>query len=136
VHGFPHPLEVRNLGAMMSIMSILITYSARKVTLKIVVLPLAWYIGIDAPLGVFILVSPNGMVVGVILALAWVVIVPVSSFLFGIIQRMGRIFRIQLFEILILLNGGGLNKIHPSVRVFGCHGLWRTRKGKVQILWG
>jgi hypothetical protein len=88
-----------------------------------------------APLGVLIplvLVAPNRLVLlGLIPTLAWVVIVPVSSFLFGIIRRMGQIFRIQLFEILILLNGRGLNKIHPSVRVWGNHGLWRTRKWKV-----
>jgi hypothetical protein len=90
-----------------------------------------------APLGVLIplvLVAPSRLVMlGLIPTLTWVVIVPVSSFLFGIIRWMGWIFRIQLFEILILLNGRGLNKIHPSVRVWGCHGLWRTRKWKVRI---
>jgi hypothetical protein len=68
-----------------------------------------------APLGVLIplvLVAPSRLVLlGLILSLTRVVIVPVSSFIFGIIRRMGRIFRIQLFEILILLNGRGLNKI-------------------------
>ena len=128
MHGCPHPLEVKNLGAMMSIMSILITYSTRKLSSKIFVLPLAWYIGIDDPLGVSVLVPPNGMVVGVIPALAWVVIVPISSFLFGIIRRLGRIFHIQLFKILILLNGRGLNKIHLGVRMWGSDGLWGTRK--------
>jgi hypothetical protein len=140
VHGCPHPLEVRNLGAMMSIMSILITYSARKVSSKIGVLPLAWYIGIDAPLGVLIalvLVSPSRLVLlGLILALTRVIVVPVLSFLFGIVRWMGWIFRIQLFKILILLNGRGLNKIHPSMRMWGSDGLWGTRKWKVRILWG
>jgi hypothetical protein len=93
-----------------------------------------------APLGVLIplvIVAPSRLVLlGLIPALAWVVIVPVSSFLFGIIRQMGQICRIHLFKVLILLNGRGLNKIHPSVRVCGGHGLWRTRKGKVQILWG
>jgi hypothetical protein len=70
-----------------------------------------------APLGVLIplvLVAPSRLVLlGLIPALASVVIIPVSPFLFGIIRRMGQIYRIQLFEILILLNGRGLNKIHP-----------------------
>jgi hypothetical protein len=92
-----------------------------------------------SPLGVLIpliLVAPSRLVLlGVIPALTWVAIVPVFSFLFGIIRLMGRIFRIQLFKILILLKGRGLNKIHPSVRVWGSHGLWRTREWKVWILW-
>jgi hypothetical protein len=92
-----------------------------------------------APLGVLIpliLVAPNRLVLlGVIPALTQVVIVPVFSFLFGIIRLMSQIFRIQLFEILILLKGRGLKKIHPSMRVWRVHGLWRTREWKVQILW-
>jgi hypothetical protein len=92
-----------------------------------------------APLGVLIpliLVAPSRLVLlGVIPALTWVAIVPVFSFLFGIIRLMGQICRIQLFKILILLKGRGLNKIHPSVRVWGSHGLWRTREWKVQIMW-
>jgi hypothetical protein len=50
---------------MMSIMSILITYSARKVSSKSVVPPLVWYIDIDAPLGVLVplvLVAPSRFV--------------------------------------------------------------------------
>jgi hypothetical protein len=66
VHGFPHLLESNNLGEMMSIMSILTTYNARKVSPYIFVLPLSWLIVIGAPLGVLVLVSPNGMVVGVV----------------------------------------------------------------------
>jgi hypothetical protein len=92
-----------------------------------------------APLGVLIpliLVSPSRLVLlGVILALTWVVIVPTFSFLFGIIRLLGQISCIQPFKILILLKGRGLNKIHPSVRVWGCHGLWRTKEWKVRILW-
>jgi hypothetical protein len=94
---------------------------------------------VTAPLGVpipLILVAPSRLILlGVIPALTWVAIVPIFSFLFGIIRRVGRICRIQLFEILILLNGRGLNKIHPCVRVWGSHGLWRTREWKVWILW-
>jgi hypothetical protein len=96
-----------------------------------------------APLGVMIplilvaLVAPGRLVLlGVILALTWVSIVPFFYFLFGISQLMGRIFHIHLFKILILLKGRGLNKIHPGMRMWGSHGLWRTREWKVQILWG
>jgi hypothetical protein len=42
-----------------------------------------------------ILVAPSRLVLlGVILTLTWVAIVPVFSFIFGIIRRVGRIFRI------------------------------------------
>jgi hypothetical protein len=92
-----------------------------------------------SPLGVLIpliLVAPSRLVMlGLIPTLTWVVIVPVSSFIFGIIRRVGQIFRIQLFEVLILLNKRGLKKIHPNMRVCGCHGLWRTREWKVWITW-
>jgi hypothetical protein len=139
VHGCPHPLVVRNLGTMMSIMSILITYSTRKGSLKIVVLPLAWYIGIDAPLGVLVslvLVAPSRLVLlGLIPSLTWVVVVPVSSFLLGIVRWMGWIGCIQLFKTLVLLSSRGLNKIYPRMRMWGSHGLWRTRKWEVWILW-
>jgi hypothetical protein len=95
---------------------------------------------IISPMGVLIplvLVDPIRLVLlGLIPALTWVVVVPVSSFIFGIVRWMGRIFRIQLFKILILLNRRGLNKIHPSVRMWGSDGLLGTRKWKVQILWG
>jgi hypothetical protein len=95
---------------------------------------------IISPLGVLIplvLVAPSGLVLlGLSPTLSWVVVVPISSFLFGIVRRMGQIFRIQLFEVLILLNGRGLNKIHPGMRMWGSHGLWGTREWKVWILWG
>jgi hypothetical protein len=92
VHGCPHLLEVRNLGEMMNVMSILITYGARKVSSQIVFLPLVWYIGIDAPLGVLVLVAPSRLVLlGLIPTLTWVVVVLVSSFLFGIVRWVGRI---------------------------------------------
>jgi hypothetical protein len=125
----------------MSIMTELTAKGTREVGSKIIVIfPLTPVV--ISPLGVLIplvLVAPSRLVLlGVIPALTWVVIVPVFSFLFGIIRLMGRIFRIQLFKILILLNGRGLNKIHPSMRVslWWSHGWWRTRKWKVQILWG
>jgi hypothetical protein len=95
---------------------------------------------IISPLGVLIplvLVAPSRLVLlELILALTWVVVVPISSFLFGIVRQMGQIFHIQLFKILILLNGRGLNKIFPSMGIWGSHGLWGTRKWKVRILWG
>jgi hypothetical protein len=122
----------------MSVMAELTTKGTREVGFNsIVISPLTPII--IAPLGVLIplvLVAPSGLVLlGLIPALTWVVVVPVSSFIFGIVRRMGRIFHIQLFEVLILLNGRGLNKIHPSMRMWGSHGLWGTRKWKVQILW-
>ena len=87
---------------------------------------------IIAPLGVLIplvRVASSGLVLlGLMLALTWVVVVPVSSFIFGIVQQMGRIGCIQLFEILVLLNDRGLNKIHPSMRMWGSDGLWGTKK--------
>jgi hypothetical protein len=95
---------------------------------------------IISPLGVLIplvMVAASRLVLlGLIPTLTWVVVVTISSFLFGIVQWMGQIFRIQLFEILILLNGRGLNKIHPNMRMWGSHGLWGTKKWKVRILWG
>jgi hypothetical protein len=104
---------------------------------SIVISPLT--LVVIAPLGFLIpliLVAPSRLVfLGVIPTLTWVAIVPVFSFLFGIIQLMGRICRIQLFKILILLKGRGLNKIHPSVRVWGSYGLWKIREWKVWILW-
>jgi hypothetical protein len=123
----------------MSIMTELTAKGTREVGLKIIVIfPLMPVV--VAPLRVlipFILVTPSRLVLlGVIPALTWVVIVPIFSFLFGIVRLMGWIFHVQLFKILILLNGTGLNKIHPSMRVWGSHGLWRTREWKVRIMWG
>jgi hypothetical protein len=132
------PFEISDLGAMMSVMAELTTKGTREVGFNIIVIsPLTPII--IAPLGVLIplvLVAPSGLVLlGLMPALTWVVVVPVSSFLFGIVRRMGRIGHIQLFEILVLLNGRGLNKIHPSMRMWGSHGLWGTRKWEVRILW-
>jgi hypothetical protein len=132
------PYEINDLGAMMSVMAELTTKGTREVGFNIIVIsPLESII--IAPLGVLIplvLVAPSGLVLlGLIPALTWVVVVPVSSFLFGIVQWMGRIGRIQLFENLVLLNGRGLNKIHPRMRMWESHGLWGTKKWKVWILW-
>jgi hypothetical protein len=93
-----------------------------------------------SPLGVLIpliLVAPCRLVLlGVIPALTWVAIVPVFSFLFGIIRLMGQIFRIQLFKILILLKERGLNKIHPSVRIGGAMGCGGPGNGKYRFYGG
>jgi hypothetical protein len=115
----------------MSIMSILTTYSAREVSSKIFVLPLLWYIVIGAPLGVLVLVAPNGMVVGVIPAWSWIVIVLVSSFLL-----MSRIGRIQLFKCMNLLNGKGMNKVDVDMWLswWRINRLGRTRKWKIWIV--
>jgi hypothetical protein len=90
-----------------------------------------------APLGVLIplvLVAPSRLVLlGLIPALTWVVVVPVSSFLLGIIRWMGQICRIQLFKILILLNGRGLNKINPSMRMWGSHGFVITPRNSLGL---
>jgi hypothetical protein len=122
----------------MSVITELTAKGTREVGFNSIVISLLTPI-IISPLGVLIplvLVSPSRLVMlGLIPALTWVVVVPISSFLFGIVRRMGRIFHIQLFKILILLNGRWLNKIHPSMRMWGSHGLWGNRKWKVQIMW-
>jgi hypothetical protein len=132
-------LKSSDLREMVSIMAILTAKGTREVCLKIVViLPLVFVV--ISPLGVLvplILVSPDRLVLlGVIPSWSWIIIVSVFSFLFGIIRLMGRIFHIQLFKILILLNGRGLNKVNPSVWVslWWSHGLWRARKWKVWII--
>ena len=123
----------------MSIMTELTAKGTREVGFNIIVIS-PWMPIIISPLGVLIplvLVAPSRLVLlGLIPALTWVVVVPISSFYFGIIRQMGQIFHIQLFEILILLNRKGLNKIHPSVRMWESHGLRGTGKWKLWILWG
>jgi hypothetical protein len=63
---------------------------------SIVISPLTHVV--SAPLGVMIplvMVAPSRLVpLAVIPSLTWVVIVPVYSFIFGIIRWMGQIFRI------------------------------------------
>jgi hypothetical protein len=98
VHGFFHPFEVNNLGTMVGVMSILTTKTVREVCPNIVVvlLPLAFFFIV--PLGVLvalILVAPCGLVLlGVIPSWSRVIIVSVFPFILGIIQMMGRNFRI------------------------------------------
>jgi hypothetical protein len=64
IHGFFHPFEFNNLGAMVSVISMLTTKSAREVHLEVVVVvpPLAFVFIV--PLGVMVtlvLVSPSGL---------------------------------------------------------------------------
>jgi hypothetical protein len=141
VHGFFHLLEVNNLGAMVCIMSILTTKSAREVSPKIVVvLPLSFVIIV--PLGVLvalIIFAPNGMVLlGVISYWSRVTIVSIFPFILGIIRLMGRTFLIQLFKSLNLLNGRGMNKINVGmwVSLWRRNWLWRIGKWKVWIFLG
>jgi hypothetical protein len=141
VHGFFHPFEFRNLGEMVCIMSIITIKSARVFIPNIVVvLPLSFVIIV--PLGVLvslILVPPSRMVLlGAISSWSWVTIVSIFSFILGIIRVMGQIFRIQLFKILNLLNGRGLNKINVGmwVSLWRSNRLWRTEKWKVVLFWG
>jgi hypothetical protein len=134
IHGIFHPFKVDDLGAMVSIMTMLATKTTREFFPKVIVFvpPLAFVF--ISPLGVMValvLVSPSRFIFGeVISPWSWVIIVLVFSFIFGIIQLMGQIFRIQLFKILKFLNGSGLNKINPNVwlSLWRSNGMWRTRK--------
>jgi hypothetical protein len=109
-------LKSGNLGTMVSIMSILTTKSTREVRPEIVVVVLPLEFVIIVPLGVLvslILVAPKGMILlGIIFSWSWVIIVSVFPFLLGIIRLMCRIFRIQMFKSMKLLNGRGLNKVN------------------------
>jgi hypothetical protein len=101
-----------------------------------IISPLAFVV---APLGVLVplvLIAPSGLVLwGLIPALTRVVIILVPSFLLGIVRRVSWVGCVQLFKILVLLSSRGLNKLYPRMRMWGSHGLWRTRKRKVWILW-
>jgi hypothetical protein len=112
-------------------MTMLTAKGTREVRLEVVVVVPPLVFVVISPLGVLvplILVAPNRLVLlGVVSPWSWVIIVSVFSFLFGIIRLMGRIFRIQLFKILKLLNGRGMNKVNPSVwlSLWRSNGLWR-----------
>jgi hypothetical protein len=123
-------------------MTMLTAKGTREVRLEVVVVvpPLAFFV--TSPLGVLvplILVSPSKLVLlGGVSPWSSVITVSIFPFILGIIQLIGRIFRIHLFKILKLLNGRGLNKVNPSMwfSLWRSNGLWRTRKWKVQIsLW-
>jgi hypothetical protein len=126
------PFEINNLGAMVTIMTELTTKGTREDGFNIIS-PLEFVI--IAPLGVLVplvLVSPSGLVLwGLILALTWVVVIHVPSFHLGIFRCMSWVGYIQLFKTLVLLSSRRLNKIYPCMRMWGSHGLWRTRKWEV-----
>jgi hypothetical protein len=85
------PFEINNLGEMMSVMAEFTTKGTREDGFNIIS-PLAFVI-IISPLGVLVplvLVSPNWLVLwGLIPALTWDVVIPVPSFLLGIVRWMG-----------------------------------------------
>jgi hypothetical protein len=116
---------------MMSIMSILTTYSAREVIPKVVVLPLSWLIVIGSPLGVLVLVAPTGMVVGAIPSWSYVVIVSFFPFLL-----MSQIGHIKLLKCMNLLNGKGLNKVDADMWLswWRINRLGRTKKWEIWIV--
>jgi hypothetical protein len=121
---------------MVSVMTELTTKGTRVDGFNII-FPLAFFF--ISPLWVLVplvLVSPRGLVLwGLIPALTRVVVIPILSFLPGIVRWMSWVGCIQVFKILVLLSSGRLNKIYPHMWVRGSHGLWRTRKGEVWILW-
>jgi hypothetical protein len=94
---------------MMSVMAELTTKGTREDGFNIIS-PLAFVI--ISPLGVLVplvLVAPSGLVLwGLIPALTWVVVIPVLSFLLGIVRWMSWVGCIQLFKTLVLLSSRGL----------------------------
>jgi hypothetical protein len=89
--------EINDLGKMMSVMAEIATKGTREFGFNIIVIyPLVFII--ISPLGVLVplvLVSPSGLVLwGLIPSLTWVVVIHVSSFIFGTVRWMGWIGRI------------------------------------------
>jgi hypothetical protein len=130
------PFEISDLGEMVSVVTEHATKSTRVDGFNTIP-PLAFVV--IAPLGVLVplvLVAPSGLMLwGLVPALTRVVVIPGPSFLLGIVRRVSWVGYVQLFKILVLLSSRGLNKVYPRMRMWGSHGLWRTRKGKVGILW-
>jgi hypothetical protein len=130
------PFEISYLGAMVSVMTELATKSTRVDGFNIIS-PLAFVV--IAPLGVLVplvLIASSGLVLwGLIPSLTRVVFIPVLSFLLGIVRWMSWVGCVQLLKILVLLSRRGLNKVYPRMRMWGSHGLWRTKKWKVWVLW-
>jgi hypothetical protein len=130
------PFDISDLGAMVSVMTEFTTKGTREDGFNIIY-PLAFVV--IAPLGVLVplvLIAPSGLMLwGLIPALTKVVIIPFQSFLLGIVRRVSWVGCVQLFKILVLLSSSGLNKIYSRMKMGGSHGLWRTRKQKVWILW-
>jgi hypothetical protein len=130
------PFEISDLWAMVSVMTIYATKRTRVDGFNSIP-PLAFVV--ISPLGVLVplvLVAPRGLVLwGMVPALTGIVDIPILSFIHVIVRWMSWVGCIQLFKILVLLSGGRLNKIYPRMRMWGSHGLWRTRKGELWILW-
>ena len=128
--------EICDLGAMVSVMAVYATKSTRVIGFNSIP-PLASVV--IAPLGVLVplvLVAPRGLVLwGMVPALTRIVVIPILSFLLVIVRWMSWVGCIQLFKTLVLLSSRRLNKIYPRMWMWGSHGLWRTRKGEVWILW-
>jgi hypothetical protein len=84
------PFEIHDLGAMVSVMTEITTKGTREDGFNMI-FPLV-YVIIISPLGVLVplvLVAPSGLVLGgLIPALTWVVVIPVPSFLLGIVRWM------------------------------------------------
>jgi hypothetical protein len=105
---------------MVSIVTKLTVKGTREGVPNIIVVPFLKFV-VVSPLGVLIplvLVAPDKLVLlrlVLVSSLSRIIIVPIFSFLYGIVRLMGWICHVQLFKILILLNGRGLNKINPSV---------------------
>jgi hypothetical protein len=141
IHRIFHPFKVSDLGKMVSIVTKLNTKGTREGGPNIVVVPSLTFV-VVSPLGVLIplvLVAPSRLVLlGLVLVSSWsrIIIVPIFSFIFGIVRLMGWICHVQLFKILILLNGRGLKKINPNVwwSLWWSHRLWGAKKWKVQIM--
>ena len=129
------PFEISDLWAMVSVMTIYATKSTRMDGFNSIP-PLAFVV--IAPLGVLVplvLVAPSGLMLwGLIPALTRVIVIPVPSFLLGIVRRVSWVGCVQLFKILVLLSSRRLNKIYPCMWVWGSHGLCKTRKWDVWIL--
>jgi hypothetical protein len=129
------PFEISDLGAMVGVMTVHTTKGTRVDGFNII--PHLASVVIS-PLGVLIplvLVAPRGLVLwGMVPALTRIVVIPILSFPSVIVCWMRWVGSIQLFKILVLLSSGRLNKIHPRMGMWGCHGLWRARKGEVWIL--
>ena len=130
------PFEISDLWAMVSVMTIYATKSTRVDSFNIIP-PLAFVV--ISPLGVLVplvLIAPSGLMLwGLIPTLTRIVVILVPSFLLGIVRRVSWVGCVHLFKILVLLSSRGLNKVYPRMRMWGSHGLWRTKKGKVWILW-
>jgi hypothetical protein len=120
---------------MVSIVTKLTAKGTREGGPNIFVVPSLMFF-VFSPLGVLIplvLFAPDRLVLlGLVMVSSWsrIIIVTFFSFLSSIVRLMGWIVPVQLFKILILLNGRGLNKINPNVwwSLWWSHRLWGAKK--------